>query len=119
MQQTPPEVIVGFVTLAVVSLYAVLVHWAEPWYQRKRLTIFSVMIGVAIVGGMAELLFGVLYQLPEWSFYRNRIILLFALSAIPMGIQQFIRWHQLHRQRERLAWDYFTVARGADYDEAA
>jgi MFS family permease len=114
----PPELIAGLVTLVVVSLYAVIVHAVEPWYQRKRLTIFSVMIGVALVGGMAELLFGILYERPEWPFYRNRIILLFALSAIPMGIQQFIRWYQLHEQRVQLIWGHLTTEESHDKEAA-
>jgi MFS family permease len=103
-----PELIVCLVTTVFVALYAVLIHYVEPWYQRKRLTIFSVIFGVMIVGAMAELLFGVLYGLADWSFYRNRIILLFTVSGAIMGVQQYIRWYQLHRQRQTLIWGYFS-----------
>jgi uncharacterized protein involved in response to NO len=112
-----PELTVSLITVVIVALYAVLIHYIEPWYQRKRLTIFSVIFGVAIVGAMAELLFGVLYASPEWAFFRNRIIWLFSLSGAIMSVQQFVRWHQLHTQRASLVWGYFCEHDKGDDDD--
>jgi MFS family permease len=114
-----PEAIAYIGMSILTALYAVLIHYVEPWYLRRRLTIFSVVGGVMLVGGMSELLFGVLYDLADWPFYRARIIMLFLISGAIMGVQQFIRWYQLHQQEQVLVWEYFRSRKDGEHDEEA
>lgn len=72
-------------------LVSVAVHYTQPWYQKRHLTIVPVFISVVSVGVTMMIL---ARQVPielTWREYEYLTVLAFLVSFVPVALQQGIR----------------------------
>jgi hypothetical protein len=72
-------------------LVSVAVHYTQPWYQKRHLTIVPVFISVVSVG---VTMMALARQVPvelTWREYEFLTVLAFTVSVVPVAIQQGIR----------------------------
>jgi hypothetical protein len=99
----PPRVLLAAYGLECLGfgLYAVLIHHAQPWYQKRHLTIIAVLLGVL---GTAAVPIALVRRYPAMSAQEYEAITVgaFCVSFMPMAVQQTLRSLVNGSQREQL-----------------
>jgi hypothetical protein len=72
------------------SLYALVIHRTQPWYQKHHLTIVTVMLGIIGAGSVPMTL---VRRYPTMSAqeYEDITVGAFWVSFVPMAMQQALR----------------------------